>query len=182
MILTWYQHAWTNEHCCRVAPSSLMYIYEHEMLMSPPRSWLWGQMSERPCLLASVGTAEAVSAPPAPLQPGTGQPQPLTVYSQPLCACATDFHLVRTQGTEHRAEQDNIDFQSHISGRVVWLLSQDNHVQWGFLGVVQHVGQRHSEGPIIRREGPSILYTHITLGVHTQPQTSESQPKIFVVW
>ena len=136
----------------------------------------------RPCLLPSVGTAEAVSAPPAPLQPVRGQPQSLTVYSQPLCACATDFHLVRTQCTEHRAEQDNIDLQSHISGRVVWLLSQDNHVQWGFLGVVQHDGQSHSEGPIIRREGPSILYTHITLGVHTQPETSESQPKIFVVW
>ena len=177
MKLTWYRHAWTNEHCCRVASYSLMYIYEHEMLMSPPRSWLWGQMPEPPVSTGQCGHCWGSLGPAR-----TGQPQPLTVYSQPLCACATDFHLVRTQGTEHRAEQDNIDFQSHISGRVVWLLSQDNHVQWGFLGVVQHVGQRHSEGPIIRREGPSILYTHITLGVHTQPQTSESQPKIFVVW
>ena len=166
-----------NKHCCRVAPSSLMYIYEHEMLMSPPRSWLWVLMPEPPVSTGQCGHCWGSLGPAR-----TGQPQPLTVYSQPLCACATDFHLVRTQGTEHRAEQDNIDFQSHISGRVVWLLSQDNHVQWGFLGVVQHVGQRHSEGPIIRREGPSILYTHITLGVHTQPQTSESQPKIFVVW
>ena len=132
--------------------------------MSPPRSWLWVLMPEPPVSTGQCGHCWGSLGPAR-----TGQPQPLTVYSQPLCACATDFHLVRTQGTEHRAEQDNIDFQSHISGRVVWLLSQDNHVQWGFLGVVQHVGQRHSEGPIIRREGPSILYTHITLGVHTQP-------------
>lgn len=140
----------------------------------PPPVCVW-----RPCLVwALLGLEQSRPRPPRSAWPA----QPWAHFSlctRSLCAHARpDFHLVRTQCTVHRAEQDNIDLQSHISGRVVWLLSQDNHVQWGFLGVVQHVGQSHSEGPIIRREGPSILYTHITLGVHTQPETSESQPRI----
>ena len=97
----------------------------------------------------------------------------------PSAHARPDFHLVRIQC--NIAEQDNIDLQSHILGRVVWLLSQDNRVEWGFPGVVHHVGQSYSEGQIIQREGSSILYTHIiTLGVHTQPDTSESQKKLLL--
>ena len=82
--------------------------------------------------VSSVGTAGAgaVSAPPAPLGLATQPWAHFSLCTRSLCAHARpDFHLVRTQCTVHRAEQDNIDLQSHISGRVVWLLSQDNHVQ-----------------------------------------------------
>ena len=75
----------------------------------------------------SVGTAGAATGldPARPGLAGLGWPQ--SMYSGPQCAGAADFHLVRIQC--NIAEQDNIDLQSHILGRVVWLLSQDNRVE-----------------------------------------------------
>ena len=46
--------------------------------------------------------------------------------------------------------------------------------------MVQHVGQSHSEGPVIRREGPSILYTHITPECPHPTRVNHSRE--FVVW